>query len=91
MLEPVTFVMDISYLLYGLKWILKYDFDDLSYAVYFQDIMDPECNPSQIKDEWLLVLWNRYGQRLEKELSEIHCSSNDASVTDIIGDDATIF
>jgi len=92
MLEPVTFVMDIAYLFYELKWILKYEFDDLSYAVYFQDIMDPECNPqSQIKDEWLPVLWDRYGQRLEKELSEIHCSSNNASVTDNIGDDATIF
>ncbi|OIJ21359.1 hypothetical protein BKP45_00850 [Anaerobacillus alkalidiazotrophicus] len=92
MLEPVTFVTDTAYLFYVLKWILKYDFDDLSYAVYFQDIMDPECNPqSLIKDEWLPVLWNRYGQRLKKELFGIRCSLNDESVTDVIGDDAAIF
>ncbi|WP_058306087.1 hypothetical protein [Gracilibacillus massiliensis] len=87
MLEPVAFVTDITYLFYVLKWILKYDFDDLSYAVYFQDIMNPECIPqSQIKDEWLAKLLDRYEQRLKKELSEIHYSSN---VT--IDDDAGIF
>ncbi|MBU9713142.1 hypothetical protein [Evansella tamaricis] len=92
MLEPVTFVTDIPYLFYILKWILKYDFDDLSYAVYFQDLMDPECIPqSLIKDEWLPVLCNRYELRLKKELFEIRCSVNDGSVTDIIGDDSVIF
>lgn len=92
MVEPVTFVTDIAYLFYVLKWILKYDFDDLSYAVYFQDMMDPECIPqSLIKNEWLPVLWNRYEQRLKKELFEIHCNSNNESVTDVIGDDAVIF
>lgn len=92
MLEPVTFVTDSTYLFYVLKWILKYDFDDLSYAVYFQDIMDPECIPqSLIKDEWLPVLWNRYGQRLKKELFEIHFSLKDELSTDVIDDETVIF
>lgn len=92
MVEPVTFVTDIAYLFYVLKWILKFNFDDLSYAVYFQDILDPECIPqSLIKNEWLPVLRNRYEQRLKKELFEIRCSSNNESVSDVIGDDAVIF
>lgn len=92
MSEPVTFVTDMAYLFYVLKWILKYDFDDLSYAVYFQDIMDPESNPqSLIKDEWLPVLRNRYGQRLKKELYEIHYSLNEESDNDVNVDDSVIF
>ncbi|MBU9714338.1 hypothetical protein [Evansella tamaricis] len=91
-MEPVTFVTDIAQLFYVLKWILKYDFDDLSYAVYFQDIMDPECSPqSLIKEEWLPVLWHRYEQRLMNELFEIRGSLNNKSVPDVIGDDSIIF
>ena len=32
-----------DYLFYVLKWILKYDYDDLAYEMYCHDIMDPEC------------------------------------------------
>jgi len=34
---------DLEYLFYVLKWILEYDFDDLAYEMYCQDMMDPEC------------------------------------------------
>lgn len=92
MLEPVAFVTDISYLFYELKWILKYDFDDLSYAVYFQAMMNPECMPQPpIKEEWLSTLRDRYVQRWKKELSDIHYSSMDTSVTDSMDDDPVIF
>ena len=32
-----------EYLFYVLKWILKYDFDDIAYEMYCQDMADPEC------------------------------------------------
>lgn len=69
MKEPVEFVVDIEYLFYILKWILKDDFDDLGYAVYFQVIMDPEMRPKPlIKDEWLTILDKRYTERLLDDL-----------------------
>lgn len=39
MKEPVEFIGDIECLFYILKLILKDDFDDLGYAVYFQVII----------------------------------------------------
>lgn len=67
--EPVEFVVDIDYLFYILKWILKDDFDDLGYAVYFQVIMDPEMHPEPlIKDEWWTILDRRYRERLMDDL-----------------------
>ncbi|MEW6215652.1 MAG: hypothetical protein AB1478_10710 [Nitrospirota bacterium] len=69
MKEPVEFVVDIEYLFYILKWILKDDFDDLGYAVYFQVIMDPEMRPEPlIKDEWWTILDKRYRGRLMDDL-----------------------
>jgi hypothetical protein len=70
MKEPVEFVVDVEYLFYILKWILKEDFDDLSYAVYFQVIMDPEMRPEPlIKDEWWPILDKQYQECLQNELS----------------------
>jgi len=34
---------ELDYLFYALKWILKYDYDDLAYEMYCQDMIDPEC------------------------------------------------
>lgn len=66
MKEPMEFVTDIDYLFYILKWILKQDFNDLSYSVFFQDIMDPECRPeSLIKNKWWPILQKRYLAQLQ--------------------------
>ena len=37
-----------EYLFYVLKWILKYDFDDLAYEMYCQDVMNPECREESL-------------------------------------------
>lgn len=73
MIEPMEFVADSDYLFYILKWILKYDFDDLGYAVYFQTIMNPEMWPEPlIKDEWRTILDKRYQERFHNDISEMH-------------------
>lgn len=73
MIEPMEFVVDTGYLFYVLKWILKYDFDDLGYAVYFQNIMNPEMwSESLIKDEWQTILDQRYQERFHNDISEMH-------------------
>jgi hypothetical protein len=70
MSEPLHFVADIDYLLYILKWILKSDFKDLSYEVYFYEIMDAEGRPeSSIKDEFWPMLTERYSKQLEEDIS----------------------
>ncbi|MEL7567484.1 MAG: hypothetical protein AAGU75_00395 [Bacillota bacterium] len=57
MKEPIEFVADVDYLFYILKWILKSNFDDLGYEVYFQSVMNPEMHPEPlIKDEWWSIL-----------------------------------
>jgi len=62
-------VDNIEYMFYVLKWILKQDFDDLTYEIYLQDYLDPEMNPaSLIKDGWHKVLYERYKDRLEEDL-----------------------
>jgi len=69
MKEPMEFVEDTEYLFYILKWILKYDFDDLSYDVYTHYVMDPElCHDDAIKDAWMGILKERYGEHLEEEI-----------------------
>ena len=56
-------------LFYVLKWILKHDFDDLTYEIYLQDYMDPEMHPgSLIKDGWHKTLHERYRNRLTEDL-----------------------
>ena len=34
---------ELDYLFYALKWILKFDFDDIAYEMYSHDMIDPEC------------------------------------------------
>ena len=56
-------------LFYLLKWILKHDFDDLTYEIYLQDYMDPEMHPkSLIKNDWQKILHERYKDRLAEDL-----------------------
>lgn len=81
MKEPIEFVADVGYLFYVLKWILKNDFDDLGYEVYFQSVMNPEMRPEPlIKDEWWLVLNKRYSKRFKNDIYEMSYGWNKLSV-----------
>lgn len=92
MKEPVGFVANIEYLFYTLKWILKSDFDDLAYEVYFQSIMNPEMRPEPlIKEEWWRILNKRYSERFENDISEISYDWNDLSVAQVVEEGPVIF
>ena len=68
MKNSASYVADMSALFYVLKWILKNDFDDLLYEIYFQDYCDPEMRAeSLIKDEYQDALQKRYGKRLAED------------------------
>lgn len=91
MKEPVKFVADIEYLVYILKWILKEDFDDLGYAVYFQVIMDPEIRPEPlIKDEWRTILDKRYQERLQNDLTVWNDKLDDPAAMHAVDNGAVI-
>jgi hypothetical protein len=65
MRETVECIGDMERFFYVLKWILKYDFDDLTYEVYFQDYMDPEmCCNTLIKEEWREYLNEKYDNQI---------------------------
>jgi len=69
MKNAMEVAVDTDRLMYVLKWILKTDFDDLVYEVYFQDYMNPEMFPdSLIKEEWQDVLYGRYKERLMADI-----------------------
>lgn len=82
MKEPLEFVKDTETLIYVLKWILKYDFDDLSYAVFFQGFMDPEGTGDLIMDSWWQILCDRYWSRIEHDMSGIACKETSGEVTE---------
>ena len=42
MIIAIELTNEPEYLFYILKWILKYDYDDLAYEMYCHDILDPE-------------------------------------------------
>lgn len=93
MQEPMSFVTDFNHLLYILKWVLKYEFDDLSYAVFLQEVMNPECNlASLIKDEWWSILCERYQSQLNNDIMETQYYRVCESTIDAFDvDDSTIF
>ena len=63
--DALNFVGDIERFFYILKWILKYDFIDLTYEIFVHDIMDPEsCSESLIKDECREFLEDKYNDEL---------------------------
>ena len=67
--DAMEVAVNADCLMYVLKWILKTNFDDLVYEVYFQDYMNPEMSPySLVKDEWQDVLHVRYKERLMADI-----------------------
>lgn len=65
MIEAVLITDDIEYLFYVLKLILKNDFHDLAYEMYFYDIMNPEYREkSLINDKYWEVYTEYYHQKI---------------------------
>lgn len=71
MKEPIEFTVNLEELFYALKWILKSDFDDLSYALLFQEILNPESRDCFIEEEWWQILFDRYRKRINLEMKEL--------------------
>lgn len=73
MIEPMIITANIDYLFYVLRWILKSDFQDLTYELYFYDVMNPE-NRSQslIKDKYWQIFNEQYYLRFMDDLSIIY-------------------
>jgi len=71
---------ELDYLFYVLKWILKYDFDDLVYEMYCQDVFNPECrNVSLIKSSRWARCAAKYHERFELDFSDLW-AADDACV-----------
>lgn len=67
MMEAVMITDELDYLFYVLKWILKTDFHDLTYEMYFYDMTNPECRPeSLVKDKY----WDMYNQHYYNKFME---------------------
>lgn len=70
MVEAVMITDELDYLFYVLKWILKTDFHDLTYEMYFYDMTDPECRPeSLIKKKYLSIYNEHYHNRFMEDMS----------------------
>jgi len=73
MIEAVMITDELEYLFYVLKWILKTDFHDLTYEMYFYDMTNPECrSQSLIKDEYWTVYSEHYHAQLMEDTSIPH-------------------
>jgi hypothetical protein len=67
MVEAMMITDELDYLFYVLKWILKTDFHDLAYEMYFYDMIDPECRTeSLIKEKY----WNMYSEHYHTKFME---------------------
>ena len=67
-----------EYLFYALKWILKYDFDDLAYEMYCQDMLNPESRKETlIKPTSWEECDRKYHKRFVYEVAEQSASAND--------------
>ncbi|WP_313134203.1 hypothetical protein [Anaerocolumna sp.] len=70
MVEAVIITDELDYLFYMLKWILKTDFHDLAYEMYFYDMTDPECRPeSLIQDKYWDMYSAHYLTRFMQDMS----------------------
>jgi len=80
MKEPLEFIIDESYLFYILKWILKFPYEDLSYDVYLEVIMNPgQIVKPLITTKWHSILEQRYEKKIDEFINEIRYSNNQIS------------
>lgn len=70
MMEAVMITDELDYLFYVLKWILKSDFLDLTYEMYFYDMTDPECrSESLIPNKYWAMYSELYHTRFMEDMS----------------------
>jgi hypothetical protein len=70
MIEAVMITDELDYLFYVLKWILKTDFHDLGYEMYFYDMTNPECrSESLIKDKYCAIYNQHYHSKFIDDIS----------------------
>ncbi|MEQ8196669.1 MAG: hypothetical protein ABRQ27_01440 [Clostridiaceae bacterium] len=70
MMEAVMITDELDYLFYVLKWILKSDFHDLTYEMYFYDMTNPECRlESLIKEKYWAMYSEIYHNRFMEDIS----------------------
>jgi hypothetical protein len=73
MIEAVMITDELDYLFYVLKWILKTDFHDLTYEMYFYDMLDPECRPeSLISDKYWTIYSEYYHTQFMEDMAIPH-------------------
>jgi len=78
MMAALDLTDEPEYLFYVLKWILKYDFADLAYEMYCQDLLDPECrSESLIKPSKRAECGEKYHKRFLQDFADI-CGDGDA-------------
>jgi hypothetical protein len=72
MIYAIEFTDEPAYLFYTLKWILKFDYDDLVYEMYCQDAMDPECREENlIKHTRWAECHRKYHEKFEQDFADI--------------------
>ena len=70
-----------EYLFYVLKWILKYDFDDIVYEMYCQDVLNPEDRrESLIKPSRWSECCSKYHDRFEKDFMDTEICDADSDL-----------
>lgn len=70
MMEAIMLTDELDYLFYVLKWILKTDFHDLTYEMYFYDMTNPECRlESLIKEKYWAMYSENYHNRFMEDMS----------------------
>lgn len=70
MIEAVLITDELEYLFYVLKWILKTDFRDLAYEMYFHDMINPESrSESLIKDKYWDMYSGQYHVKFMEDMS----------------------
>ena len=73
MIEAVMITDELDYLFYVLKWILKTDFHDLAYEMYFYNMLNPECRPELlIKDKYWDIYNEHYHAKFMEDMSIMH-------------------
>jgi hypothetical protein len=72
MMEAVMITDELDYLFYVLKWILKTDFHDLTYEMYYYDMTDPKSRPeSLIKEKYWVIYSEHYHDRFIEDMSTL--------------------
>lgn len=73
MLDALMITDNLEYLFYVLKWILKHEFHDLTYEMYFYDMINPEGRSESLISDCYWSLFNDYYyEKFARDLSISH-------------------